>query len=53
VTVLISALLGTAALLVGLWLLILGGWWLVLRLIDPAAGAQSTGGASGANPAPP
>jgi len=35
VTVLISALLGTAALLVGLWLLILGGWWLVLRLIDP------------------
>ena len=34
-TVLISALLGTAALLVGLWLLILGGWWLVLRLIDP------------------
>ena len=32
---LISALLGTAALLVALWLLILGGWWLVLRMIDP------------------
>lgn len=32
---LITALLGTAALLMALWLLILGGWWLVLRLIDP------------------
>jgi len=32
---LISALLGTAVLLVGLWLVIQGGWWLVLRLIDP------------------
>jgi hypothetical protein len=29
------ARLGTAALLVALWLWILGGWWLVLRLIDP------------------
>jgi len=35
VAALISALLGTAALLVALWLLIFGGWWLVLRLIDP------------------
>ena len=32
---LISALLASAALLVALWLLIQGGWWLVLRLIDP------------------
>jgi len=35
VSALITALLGTAALLMALWLLILGGWWLVLRLIDP------------------
>jgi hypothetical protein len=33
--VLISALLGTAVLLLGLCLLIQGGWWLVLRLLDP------------------
>jgi len=32
---LITSLLGTAALLVGLCLLIQGGWWLMLRLIDP------------------
>ena len=34
-TPLITALLGTAALLVGLCLVIQGGWWLVLRLMDP------------------
>ncbi len=34
-TPLITALLGTAALLVGLCLVIQGGWWLVLRLFDP------------------
>jgi hypothetical protein len=32
---LITALLGTIALLVALSLLILAGWWLVLRIIDP------------------
>jgi hypothetical protein len=34
-TPLMTALLGTAALLVGLCLVIQGGWWLVLRLFDP------------------
>jgi len=32
---LITVLLGTAAVLLGLWVLILAGWWLTLRLIDP------------------
>ncbi|MFO0119894.1 MAG: hypothetical protein ACK512_07320, partial [Cyanobium sp.] len=32
---LITALLGTIALLMALSLLILAGWWLVLRIIDP------------------
>lgn len=32
---LITALLGTIALLLALWALFLVGWWLALRLIDP------------------
>ena len=34
-TTLVAILLGTAAVLAGLWLLILAAWWLLLRLVDP------------------